>query len=225
MLTSKDIQQIKLALQSGFWVKVSVEEDDVMNQYTAIAYDSISDCADFAGERKYDEWNLGDCQSYQIIPRPQHEFKVGDRVKVIYSEFDKKIVGEAGTIERIGSDTTPWRSVVLKIDSFVRDANVYVNPEWLCPIVEDDSKIGSVEDTKFINGKDVFDAEATEDGVKLTPKSDHIPDAGEVVEEARIDRLEKVVRKALEIVKFDQRIKLTRSHIVEEIDKLLEILR
>lgn len=132
MLTPKDIQQIKAALQSGHLVRVTYAGG--LNEL--IVYMGVQRDDYYVTSRGL-EWldkDLLDCDAYQIIPRPQYRFKKDMKVRVVYERGIRKLLGMIGIIEDF-DDYAP-QNICVRFDE--GKGLQWLPQEWLCPIVEDE---------------------------------------------------------------------------------------
>lgn len=85
-LTQKDIEQIKLALQAGHWVEIGHD-----NGVTTFVHYSERENKLITSEagRSWHPNHLYTClsESYKVIPRPQYEYKVGQKVVRLQGYF------------------------------------------------------------------------------------------------------------------------------------------
>lgn len=144
MTAEQKREQIKLALQAGHWVEI--EDFD-----TLIAFCETREYPYVCISDSYKEKGVPFEKAFKIIPRPQYEYKVGDRVMILGARGGlEDNDGRTAVIAHIDSDDDWEHNIRVEYEhelALQDDFNWYIS-EWLCPLVED-----KPEETVEIAGK------------------------------------------------------------------------
>lgn len=135
-------EQIKMALEAGFRVKVNglddETHDDILLGFREDVTGAFPDLK-LRGARDIFAWeHITENTTFEILPRVVPEFKVGQKVRIVCQDFASEDVvhynGHVGKImllERLNGAMT---------EATVEGIGPRIPIHWLCPVVEEDDE-------------------------------------------------------------------------------------